>query len=59
MSFALTEAVVILATLLRSVRLELRPGYVPELKQRITLRPAAGMPMRLQSRAQTEMAEAS
>ena len=48
MSFALTEAVVILATLLRSVRLELRPGYVPELKQRITLRPAAGMPMRLQ-----------
>ena len=26
MSFALTEAVVILATLLRSVRLELRPG---------------------------------
>jgi hypothetical protein len=32
---------------------------VPELKQRITLRPAAGMPMRVQSRAQTEMADAS
>jgi len=48
MSFALLEAVVILATLLRSVRLRLRPGYVPELKQRITLRPAAGMPLRVE-----------
>src|SRR3954452_13874209 len=59
MNFAVTEAAAILATLLRSVRLELRPGYVPELKQRITLRPAGGMPMRVQSRAQTGMAEAS
>jgi len=50
MSFALLEAVVILATLWRSVRLSLRPGYAPELKQRITLRPAAGMPMRLELR---------
>jgi cytochrome P450 len=50
MSFALSEAVVILATLLRSVRLSLRPSFVPELKQRVTLRPAAGMPMRIQSR---------
>ena len=59
MSFALLEAVVILATLLRSVRPCLRPGYVPELKQRITLRPAGGMPMQLQPRAQTKMARAS
>ena len=50
MSFALSEAVVILATLLRSVRLRLRPSFVPELKQRVTLRPAAGMPMRIQAR---------
>src|SRR4051812_41259108 len=50
MSFALSEAVVILATLLRGVRLSLRPSFVPELKQRVTLRPAAGMPMRIQAR---------
>jgi cytochrome P450 len=59
MSFALTEAVVILATLSRSIRPSLRPGYVPELKQRITLRPAAGMPMQLQPRNQHTVAEAS
>ena len=59
MSFALLEAVVILATLLRSIRPSLRPGYVPELKQRITLRPGAGMPMRLQPRAQNGLATAS
>ena len=50
MSFALSEAVVILVTLVRSVHLSLRPSFVPELKQRVTLRPAAGMPMRIQSR---------
>lgn len=59
MSFALLEAVVILATLLRSVRLELRPNYVPELKQRITLRPAAGMPMRLDRRTHSWMTDAA
>ena len=55
MSFALLEAVVILARLLRSIRPSLRPGYVPELKQRITLRPAAGMPMRLERRTHNSM----
>jgi cytochrome P450 len=45
MTFAMTEAIVILATLLRRVRLELRPGYVPAPKLRVTLRPAVGMPM--------------
>ena len=59
MSFALLEAVVILATLLRSVRPELRPDYVPELKQRITLRPAAGMPMRLDRRTHSWMTDAA
>jgi cytochrome P450 len=45
MSFALIEATVILAELVRATSLRLRPDYVPELKMRITLRPAAGMPM--------------
>ena len=45
MSFALVEATVILAELVRATSLRLRPGYHPKLKMRITLRPAAGMPM--------------
>ena len=51
MNFAMIEATVILATILRAVRLDLRPGYVPSLKMRITLRPAGGMPMRARPRA--------
>lgn len=50
MGFAMTEAVVILATLLRSFRLALRPGFRPRLKLRVTLRPGDGMPMRLYRR---------
>ncbi|GJD53383.1 Putative cytochrome P450 132 [Methylobacterium crusticola] len=50
MGFALTEAVAILAVLIRSLRFRLRPGHVPTLKQRITLRPAEGMPMRVEPR---------
>jgi len=45
--FAQMEAAAVLATLLRSFRLELRPGYIPEPRLRVTLRPAAGMPMRI------------
>lgn len=45
MSFALVEATAVLATTLRDVRLTLRPGHVPELRSRVTLRPANGMPM--------------
>jgi cytochrome P450 len=46
MAFALAEAAAVLATLLRSVRLALPPGgHAPGLRLRITLRPAAGMPM--------------
>ena len=48
MSFALVEAVAILATVVRHLRPVLRPGYEPELKMRVTLRPAAGMPMRFE-----------
>ncbi|KMO10801.1 cytochrome P450 [Methylobacterium platani] len=50
MGFALAEAVAILAVLVRAFRFSLRPGYRPELKQRITLRPAEGMPMRVTPR---------
>jgi cytochrome P450 len=50
MSFALTEAILLLATLLPAFRLDLRAGYVPRPTLRITLRPAAGMPMRLARR---------
>ncbi|MGA8291439.1 MAG: cytochrome P450, partial [Rhodoplanes sp.] len=45
--FAQMEAAAVLATLLRSFRLELRPGYIPEPRLRVTLRPGAGMPMRI------------
>jgi cytochrome P450 len=51
MGFAITEAVVLLATLLRAFRLTLRPGFRPGLQLRVTLRPAGGMPMRLQRRS--------
>jgi cytochrome P450 len=47
MSFALMEATAVLAVLLSSLRLRLRPDYIPQPKLRITLRPANGMPMRL------------
>ncbi len=47
MSFAEMEATAVVAVLLSSVRLSLRPGYVPEPEVRATLRPAGGMPMRL------------
>ena len=47
MSFAQMEATAVLAVLLSSLRLRLRPDYTPQPKLRITLRPAGGMPMRL------------
>jgi cytochrome P450 len=50
MGFAMLEAVLIFATLVRATRLSLRPGYAPRLKLRVTLRPDAGMPMRVAKR---------
>ena len=47
-NFAQMEAVAVMASLLRSFRLTLRPGHRPEPRLRVTLRPAGGMPMRLQ-----------
>jgi cytochrome P450 len=51
MAFALAEAAAILATLLRAVRPELPAGHEPGLRLRVTLRPAAGMPVRPRRRA--------
>jgi cytochrome P450 len=47
MTFAQMEAAAVLAVLLPSLSLRLKPGYVPEPKLRVTLRPAKGMPMRV------------
>ncbi|MDB5597811.1 MAG: cytochrome [Hyphomicrobiales bacterium] len=49
-SFALQEATIILAEVLRHVRLDAVPGHVPEPVQRVTLRPRGGMPVILRHR---------
>jgi len=45
--FAMTEATVVLAMIVRSFRLELLPGHVLELDPLITLRPKGALPMRI------------
>lgn len=45
--FAQLEATAVLAMLLKHFDLQLRPGYMPIPRLRVTLRPAGGMPMRL------------
>ena len=45
MGFALQEAVILLASVVKAVRLDLAPGHVVEPMMRITLRPRGGMPM--------------
>jgi cytochrome P450 len=47
-NFAQVEATAVMASILRSFQLKLRPGHTPEPRLRVTLRPAGGMPMRLQ-----------
>jgi cytochrome P450 len=49
-SFSLQEAVIVLATIVRTVRLDLVPGHEVMPLQRITLRPRGGLPMRLTRR---------
>lgn len=49
-SFALQEAVIVLATIVRAVRLDLREGHMVTPLHRITLRPHGGLPMRLTDR---------
>ncbi|MXQ10125.1 cytochrome P450 [Microvirga makkahensis] len=51
-AFALQEAVIVLATIVRAVRLDLRQGYRVAPLHRITLRPHGGLPMRLTHRSQ-------
>jgi cytochrome P450 len=58
-SFSLQEAVIVLATITRSMRLDLVEGHAVEPVQRITLRPRGGLPMRLTQRVRKEaLAEA-
>ena len=49
-SFAMLEAVAILATVLQIVRLSLPPGFEPSPRLRITLRPHGGLPMQFARR---------
>ena len=50
MGFALQEATLMLATILRQWRLDLAPGHVVEPVQRVTLKPKGGLPMILRRR---------
>ncbi len=50
MAFALQEAIVILANLLRAFRFELMEGHPVAPRQRVTLRPRAGMKMHVRRR---------
>jgi cytochrome P450 len=56
-SFAMTEATVILATLLPALRLRPPEGFAPGLQMRITLHPSPGMPMRVVPRCPMGLAE--
>jgi cytochrome P450 len=49
-SFALQEAIIVLASIVRSVRLDLQEGHVVEPVHRVTLRMRGGLPMRLTKR---------
>ena len=49
-AFAMTEAILILATIAQRYRLRLKPGQPIEPQGLITLRPRYGMPMKLQRR---------
>jgi cytochrome P450 len=46
-SFAMIEAAVILATLIRAVRVQPAATGKPKLVARVTLRPAGGMPLQI------------
>jgi cytochrome P450 len=54
-SFSLQEAVIVLATIARSMRLDLVEGHAVTPMQRITLRPRGGLPMRLIRRVEKEV----
>ncbi len=48
--FAMQEAAIILATLLRDFELTLKPGHTVWPVQKVTLRPQGGMPMQVRAR---------
>jgi cytochrome P450 len=48
--FAMQEAVLLLATIIRRYRLELEPGFVPDIAGRLTTRSVNGMNIRLTRR---------
>ncbi|MGE0027061.1 MAG: cytochrome P450 [Thermoleophilia bacterium] len=48
--FATAEGVIALATIARTHRLERLPGHALDLSPQITLRPAGGLPMRVEAR---------
>ena len=48
--FALMEAVIVMATLVKAARVEFGGNRPPRAVQRITLRPEGGMPMRITKR---------
>jgi cytochrome P450 len=49
-TFALQEATLVLATVMRRLCLELAPGFAVWPLQRVTLRPRGGLPMRIKAR---------
>jgi cytochrome P450 len=53
-TFAMQEAIVVLAAIVRAVRLDLVEGHEVNPLQRITLRPEGGLPMRLTRRRAPE-----
>lgn len=54
-SFALQEATVVLASVVRAVRLDLMEDHIVRPVHRITLRPQGGLPMRLTHRRQEHL----
>jgi cytochrome P450 len=55
MGFSLLEAAAILGTLLPAFRLAADPAFTPTPKLRVTMRPAEGMPMRIQDRKEARL----
>ena len=55
-TFALQEATLVLATVMRHFRLEVAPGHAVWPLQRVTLRPRGGLPMRITARAPDRIA---
>jgi cytochrome P450 len=58
-TFALVEATLVLATLVRRFELELLPGSLPTPEPVITLRPQGGLRMRVRARVRTESSHAA